>query len=253
MNNLDITIIAIIGLSILVGFVRGGLSSILGTIGWIVALIGNHYIFNNIEPFLEAKFDSKILTFIVGYIGGLFIILFLFSIVNFLILSLFSQFRGGMIDKTIGIIFGGIRGLIIVTIVFFCFETVMKSLSGEDNSIKDYPQIVLDAETLPIIKKAEMKFIEYLPETFKESFLLTKKQKVKITDIEILNMINKLSYDLPQDTLNKINASIDNNPNYKSQRDILIAKVKALIELRNQNKMNDLSKSDLQTIQSIIS
>lgn len=252
MNNLDIALIVIIALSTLVGFARGGLSSILSTIGWIIALIGNHYLFNNIEPFLEERFDSKILTFIVGYVGGLFIILFLVSIINFLILSMLAQFRGGMIDKTIGIIFGAIRGVLIVTIVFLCFESGMRALSGEDGSVKDYPQILLDGATLPIMKKVEIQLIASLPDSFKENIFLQSITQDKVSDIKILNIVRKLSEGIPKDTVDKINSSIEQNSNYKTQRQILIAKVEALIEFREKNGMKSLSDEDLKTIESII-
>jgi membrane protein required for colicin V production len=192
MNNIDIAVVAVITLSTLVGFARGGLSSILSTIGWIVALIINHYLFNSIEAFLEARFDSKILTFIVGYIGGLFIILCLISIVNFLILSMLTQFRGSFIDKILGIIFGGIRGLLIIAMVFLCFEIGMNALSGENSSVKDYPKTLLDATTLPLMKRLEVELMEYVPEHFKDrlsSFKTTSEDK--LSDILILNIIRR--------------------------------------------------------------
>jgi membrane protein required for colicin V production len=254
MNHIDIAVVAIITLSTLVGFARGGLSSILSTLGWIVALIVNHYLFNSIEAFLEARFDSKILTFIVGYIGGLFIILFLVSIVNFLILSMLTQFRGSFIDKVFGIIFGGIRGLLIIAMVFLCFEIGMQALSGENSTVKDYPKILLDAATLPFMKRLEAELMQYVPEHFKESLSAFKsKSEEKVSDILILNIIRKLSDGIPKDELDKINKSVEENSNYQSHRQILIAKVKALVEFRQKNKMSDLPKENLRVIQLITS
>lgn len=253
MNSVDIAVYAILILSTLVGFVRGGLSSILSTAGWIIAIIGNHYLFNNIEPFLESRFQSKILTFLVGYIGGLFILLFLISVVNFLILSMLNQFRGGVIDKTIGIIFGGLRGALIVVVVFLCFETSMKAISGEDGSIKDYPAVLLDARTLPLMKKFEVQLMEYIPDNFKESLSFKSFTDEKVSDIAILNLVRKLSDGIPKDQLNKINESAEENSQYISQRQVMISKLKALLEYREKHNMKDLPKEDLKKIKSILS
>lgn len=252
MNGVDIAVFTILFLSILVGFVRGGLSSILSTSGWIIAIIGNHYLFNNIEPFLTARFDSKILTFVVGYVGGLFILLFLVSIVNFLILSMLSQFKGGMIDKVIGIIFGSLRGILIVAILFLCFETSMKSLSGENRKINDYPNVLLNASTLPLIKKVELQLLEYIPDNFKWSLSFKDIDEEKVSDITILNLMRKLSEGISKDDLNKISDSVEKNSQYMSERQIMIAKVKALLQYRKSHKMQDLSKEDMKKIESII-
>jgi membrane protein required for colicin V production len=252
MNSVDIAVFTTLFLSVLVGFVRGGLSSILSTSGWIIAIIGNHYLFNSIESFLEVRLQSKLLTFVVGYVGGLFMLLFLVSIVNFLILSMLSNFRGGMIDKTIGVIFGGLRGILIVAVLFLCFETSMKSLSGEDGKINDYPEVLLDASTLPLMKKFEMQLLEYIPDNFKGSLSFKGIGEEKVSDITILNLLRKLSEGIPKDALNAINDSVEKNSQYMSERQILITKVKSLWEYRQNHKMSNLSKEDMKQIKSII-
>lgn len=252
MNSIDIAVSSILILSTLVGFVRGGLSSLLSTIGWIGAILGNHYLFNSIEPFLEARLQSKILTFLLGYIGGLFLLLFAFSIVNFLILSLLNQFRGGTIDKTIGIVFGIIRGCLIISFVFLCFETGMKSLSGKENSINDYPEILLDAKTLPLMKRLELKLLNYIPDNFKDS-LSFKMQEENITDMTLLNLVMKLSSGIPKNEINKINKLIDNNSQYMSQRDLLIAKIRSLWNYHGKNsKVENLSQDEIDKIKLLL-
>lgn len=254
MNGIDIAVFSILILSTLVGFVRGGLSSLLSTVGWIGAIVGNHYLFNSIEPFLEARFHSKILTFLLGYIGGLFILLFAFSIVNFLILSLLNQFRGGMIDKTIGVIFGIIRGCLIISFVFLCFETGMKSLSGKENSINDYPEVLLDAKTLPLMKRLETKLLDHIPDNFKDS-LSFKMQEDNITDMTLLNLVMKLSSGIPKNEINKINKAIEQNSQYMSQRDILIAKIRSLWNYHNKDgnaKLDNLSKDEIDKIKLLL-
>ncbi len=253
MNSVDIAVFTTLFLSVLVGFVRGGLSSILSTSGWIIAIIGNHYLFNSIESFLEVRLQSKLLTFVVGYVGGLFILLFLVSIVNFLILSMLSHFRGGMIDKTIGVIFGGLRGILIVAVLFLCFETSMKSLSGEDGKITDYPAVLLNASTLPLMKKFEMQLLEYIPDNFKGNLSFKSIGEDKVSDITILNLVRKLSEGIPKDALNTINDSVEKNSQYMSERQILINKVNFLLEYRQNHKMSNLSKEDMKQIKSIIS
>ncbi len=256
MNNIDIIVLIILIFSTFVGFVRGGLASILSTIGWLVTIIGTHYLFGSIEPFLEAKFNSKILTFIVGYVGSITALLFLTSIVNFVIFSVFNQFKGGTIDKILGIIFGAARGILIIAVVFLCFESGMKALSGEANSIKEYPDIVLDATTLPFIKKAELILIAYVPDNFKESIHFNKliSNDEKISDMVLLNLVRKLSEKIPPKDLAAINKAVEVNAQYMSSKQVLISKINAMWKYYQKNKTQktSLSREDLKQISIII-
>jgi membrane protein required for colicin V production len=254
MNNIDIAIAIIIILSTLVGFVKGGLSSLLSTIGWIGSIVGNHYLFHNIEPFLQGRFESKILTFLIGYIGGLFLLLFVFSIVNFILLSLLNQFRNGLIDKTIGLLFGFTRGIIVVGFVFLCFETSMRALSGKESSVKDYPEILLEAKTLPVIKRLETVLLKYIPDNFKNTISF-KIEEDNVTEMTLLNIVRKLSLSVPKDIIKRINKSIEQNSQYMSQRDILISKIRALLDYHkkhNNGKVENISQEEMEKIQTIV-
>lgn len=257
MNSIDIAVLLVLILSTLVGFVRGGLSSILSTTGWVVAIVANHHLFNSVEPFLEARFNSKLLTFLVGYIGGIVLILFLVSIVNFMILSALSQFRGGSIDRVLGLIFGGVRGILVIAVVFLCFESGMKALSGEENNTKNYPEILLDAKSLPLVKKAELTLISYVPANFRASLSLKNitLSDEQVSDITLLNLVRKLSTNIPENDLASINKSVEKNEQYMSQRQVLIEKINIMWKYYNENRIqkSSLTKDDLKKIHTITS
>jgi membrane protein required for colicin V production len=256
MNGIDIAVVVILLLSTLVGVVRGGLASILSTIGWIIAIIGNHYLFNEIAPFLEAKFDSKLLTFLIGYGGGIMIILFCMSIINFTILSTLSQFRGGFFDRLIGLFFGVARGVLIVVVLFLCFETGMQALSGENNKAEQYPEILLNASALPIMKKSELLLLNYIPSNFKHS--ITSKVALvnddQISEITLLNLVRKLSANVPPATLEQMNKNVEENSQYMHKRQILMTKIKTLwtyYEI-NEKPKEKLSDEEIKKIKSVI-
>lgn len=254
MNQIDIAIIAVFCLSVLIGFVRGGLASILSTTGWILAIILNHYLFHNIEPFLQNKFSSKLLTFVIGYVGGIFLLLFLFSILNFIILSAVGQFKGGMIDRTIGVVFGGVRGGLLVIIVFLCFEIVMKTLSGSDSTHQVYPEVVLDAQTLPLLKRGELMLVEYMPQAFQEHLVVEQKPDF-MNEMTLLNLVRKLSNNVSEGDLQEIHDTIDESSQYVAKRQVLIAKIKALWNIYKKQKhhKDKLSFDEIQKIQMIVS
>lgn len=253
MNSIDIAVIVICILSTLVGFVRGFIASVFSTAGWIVAIVTNHYLFDYIEPFLEEKFQSKILTFLVGYVGGLIILLFSFSIINFLLLSATKIFRTGLIDRFLGSCFGFFRGVLLVVIAFLCFDTGMSALSGEQIKSSALPDVLIEAKTLPWMKKGELFLLDQLPDTFKIKLTMQNKSDDKISDITLLNIVRKLTTHISQDDLNRINDEIERNEKYVSKRQVLIAKIKELWKFHDKKAGEKLSAEEIKAIQSIIS
>lgn len=256
MNGIDIAVAAILLLSTLVGVVRGGLASVLSTIGWIIAIIGNHYLFNEIAAFLEAKFNSKLLTFLIGYGGGIIIILFCMSIINFTVLSALSHFRGGFFDRMVGLLFGLARGGLIIAVLFLCFEMSIQALSGENNRTEQYPQVLLTASTMPLMKKSELLLLDYIPSNFKQS--ITSKVALvnddQISEITLLNLVRKLSGNVSQQSLEQINKQVEENSQYMHKRQIIIAKIKALWKHyeNNDQPKEKLSSEEIKKIKSVI-
>jgi membrane protein required for colicin V production len=253
MNGIDIAVIVICFLSILVGFIRGFIASLFSTTGWILAIVGNHYLFNSIGPFLDARFQSKILTFLIGYIGGLVILLFGFSIFNFIVLSMINKFRTGLIDRFLGGIFGFVRGSLIVIILFVCFETVTISISGDKTKINLLPEILLDAKSLPLIKQGEIILLQNLPDTFKMKLQFN--EIGDVSEMTLLNLVRKLSIGVPDSKLNKIDNDIEQNAQYISKRQLLIAKISELwkYSIKHHRKTTEkLSTDEMKIIQSIV-
>ncbi len=253
MNSIDIAVITICILSTLVGFVRGFIASVFSTAGWILAIVGNHYLFDYIEPFLDARFQSKILTFLVGYVGGLVILLFSFSIINFLLLAAISAFRTGLIDRFFGSCFGFMRGILVVVVVFLCFDTGIAALSGEQVKSNALPDVLIEAKTLPWMKKGEILLIDQLPDTFKIRLNISNKSDERISDMTLLNIVRKLSTYVSRDELEKINDEVEKNDKYISKRQVLIAKVKELWKFYNKKSGEKISVDEMEAIKSIVS
>lgn len=248
MNNIDIAVLTVFFLSVLIGFVKGGLSSILSTTGWILAIIGNHYVFTNIEPFLERKFESKILTFSVGYIGGFFLLLFIISIINFIILTATESFRNGYIDKILGIVFGGIRGILIIVTVFMCFEIGFRSLIGDNMHSNAFPEVLLQSKFLPLMKRGQIILSNYTPNELNAYIIPLNNHD----DAMLLSLIRKLSDNLTSTELSKINTQ--NDSKYIPKKQALYRRISILWKYYENQKTHrkELSPEEINQIKSIL-
>jgi membrane protein required for colicin V production len=119
MNAADLIIIAVLGLSVLVGLWRGLISEVLALATWVAAF----WVAWMYGPAVSAHFDRTIETpvvrLLVGY-GACFIaVLILGALVRFVLHQLVDGTGLGGTDRLLGMIFGFARGVLLVTLIVF--------------------------------------------------------------------------------------------------------------------------------------
>jgi membrane protein required for colicin V production len=124
MNTIDIISWSILGLSALAGIVRGFTREVLGISAWIGALIASYMFAPMIKPYLDPLIQRKVFLdpacLIVSFIGAFFILGVMFKAISRTIRSSVL----GSVDRSLGLIFGVARGLIVllcayVLVLFF--------------------------------------------------------------------------------------------------------------------------------------
>ena len=114
---IDYAIIGIIGLSILISLVRGFVREALSLVTWAAAIWVAFIFGNRLSQELVDLISSPTFRQLTSY-GSLFLItLLLGALVNFLIAQLIEKTGLSGTDRVLGTIFGGARGLLIVTVL----------------------------------------------------------------------------------------------------------------------------------------
>jgi membrane protein required for colicin V production len=114
---IDLVIIGIIVLSALISLIRGFVKESISLVTWVVAgFIALRY-YGPMADLLEPFINSVTLRQWVG--GGILFVVTLIvgAIVNFIVSQLVSKTGLSGTDKTLGVVFGGARGVLIVTMV----------------------------------------------------------------------------------------------------------------------------------------
>ena len=153
MNTIDIIVIAVVGLSTLIAFLRGFVREVLTIGSWLGAALVTLYGF----PLLQGKFEHWISSKMAADIAcG--IVLFLVSLIIFMTIShmLAGFVRGSAltaVDRSLGLLFGLVRGAILVSLAY------MLVLWADPNMLqgaRTQPMMQRGAEILKDMAPAEL-------------------------------------------------------------------------------------------------
>jgi len=165
-NTIDLAILVIIGLSILMGIIRGATREILGIGGWVGAFATVFYGLPLFRPFGRAYIKNSMIADAV--VAGL---LFILSLAVFILISrlISAGVKGSVLnslDRSLGLVFGFVRGVLVICLAYLCM--------GFFYSSKETPDFVKTARFLPWVSQGatELKRLipeDYLPKNFSSS------------------------------------------------------------------------------------
>ena len=135
LNVFDIFALIIIIFSALFSLKGGLLTSLFNLIKWLLLVLVLKHSFNYLRvPFADALDLSPTLTDILIFTSVLIIGYVIFTILNRLILGLLNADKAGPINRLFGLVFGIIRGYIIIVIIF----SVLINWSVSENILNSY-------------------------------------------------------------------------------------------------------------------
>jgi membrane protein required for colicin V production len=129
LTNFDYIIIAILFLSTFFALLKGFIRTLVSLIGTVLSLYVTTKLYPILLPIISKKYaastmTAKIGTGLLSYVVALIII----GIISKFILSLTSNFRGGALDRSLGLIFGFIRGVLIACMIFLVANAIISNL-----------------------------------------------------------------------------------------------------------------------------
>ena len=160
-NLIDILVALIIVLSALLAFGRGAAREILGIGAWVGAGVATFFAFPHARPIARDLIpDSMLIADVVAGVAVFVVVLVILTIINQIISGRIQRSRGGALDRTLGFIFGILRGAALVCIAYMLFGSVVPQ--------SDWPPWVDEARTLPYIKEGVAALQEVVPEEVAE-------------------------------------------------------------------------------------
>lgn len=113
----DYVVLSLIGFSVLMGVLRGFLREVLALAGWVAAFVVARLYTAQLVPLLPMQIPGESMRYLVGF-SLLFLTTLLVSTLLAIALSqLVKQIGLGWLDRILGMLFGLLRGVLIVLIV----------------------------------------------------------------------------------------------------------------------------------------
>lgn len=192
LTTFDYIYIGVIVASTIWASIRGGIFETVATLSWVIAAFAARFISPMLDKLLQNWFDlssSTVGTLVASYFIVFFVILMLIGFFNQRLREKIQNSIMKVTDRTLGIIFGIIRGIIVMGIVYWCALWYYS----------DAPRLapwVENARTRPIMQLTAIKLDEwFFPGP--ESKLLARDMAITKTSQELYdNLINPAILDV---------------------------------------------------------
>ena len=173
----DVIILVLVFISALFAFFRGFSLELLSISVWIISFFVSYAYGNNLINFFNKIINNILISTAISYVVVFLIIFVIFSFLTRKFSVFIKDSYVGLIDKSLGFIFGILRGYLIVGLCFFLFDYFYngKRLEFIDNS-KIIPVIKITNNEIFRFLKIDNKYSENLStEIKKKSDLLFEK------------------------------------------------------------------------------
>lgn len=138
----DVAVLVIIGLSMVMAFSRGFATVALSLGAWVVTILGvvfaGELITPYLRPYVEPEWLADTITYSSLFIGGLFLLKWLAGLIG----GAIKNSPVGFLDRSLGALFGLLRGMVLVSALFFGFTKLFPG---------DEPDWIADAQTRPLV------------------------------------------------------------------------------------------------------
>ncbi len=172
MNLFDAIVLGVLFLSALISFFRGFIRELLSLMAWVGAAFITLYFVLDVAKFLEPYVKKPMVAAIFATLGTYFVALISISILNsILVRYLKSGSDVGAFDNVFGLMFGVLKGSLIIALGYFLLTVVM----GPNK--EEYPDWIKTAHSLPMVEKGTGVVVAMMPSYLKELATFANKEE----------------------------------------------------------------------------
>src|SRR6185312_15577178 len=161
MNALGVTIIdpivlVVVFISAVYATYRGFVSETLSIFAWAAAAFATLFFGPKLAPIARGLFASPLLGVLTGYVAIFLVVLLPLSFMSFRFAQSVKNSQVGTLDRSLGGVFGVVRGLAIIGLAYIAFSSVIP--------VRSQPDWIANAKTLPLIQVSAEALLSLVPD-----------------------------------------------------------------------------------------
>ncbi|MFZ0557823.1 MAG: CvpA family protein [Methylovirgula sp.] len=155
-SYLDLGVIAIVLISAVLAMVRGFTREVLAIASWAAAAIAAIYFHPYVLPYVKPYISKDAVALAVSAAIVFFVTLIIVSVITVKISDAILDSKVGPLDRSLGFVFGAVRGVLLCVIAFVFFNWLVPQ--------KAQPEWVKDARMRPMLQSTGDGLIAMLPD-----------------------------------------------------------------------------------------
>jgi len=161
MSALGITIVdpivlVVLFVSAVYATYRGFVSETLSIFAWAAAAFATLFFGPRLAPLARGLFSSPMLGVLVGYATIFLVVLIPLSFMSFRFAQSVKNSQVGTLDRSLGAVFGVVRGLAILGLAYIAFSAIVP--------VRSQPDWIANAKLLPVIQASSEALLSLVPD-----------------------------------------------------------------------------------------
>lgn len=160
---LDGILLVIMLLSAVLAMIRGFVREVLSIASWVAAAIAAYLLYGQVLPLVKQYISQEYVALGVSVAAVFLVTLIIVSYITMRISDFVLDSRIGALDRTLGFVFGAVRGLLLVVVAMLFFNWFVPQ--------ETQPQWVARAKSKPLMDSIGNRLIAALPEDPEKAIL----------------------------------------------------------------------------------
>ncbi|MBO0346161.1 CvpA family protein [Roseibium limicola] len=160
---LDGILIVIMLISAALAMIRGFVREVLSIASWVAAAVAAFYLYGDVLPYAQQYITNQHVALGVSVASVFIITLLIVSYVTMRISDFVLDSRIGALDRTLGFVFGSVRGLLLVVVALMFFNWFVHP--------DQQPGWIVQAKSRPVLLSVGERLVGFLPEDPEQAIL----------------------------------------------------------------------------------
>jgi membrane protein required for colicin V production len=155
-NVTDVVVLLVLVISGVFAFFRGFVHELMAVVSWIGAAIVTLYAFPLVQPEIRKIVAAPLIADIGTGVGLYLAVLIVLSILTRIVSRRVRDSALGPLDRSLGLLFGFLRGAVLVSIAWLALAWVLPR--------EDHPDWITKARSLPLIQQSSVILVGLVPD-----------------------------------------------------------------------------------------